>query len=479
MGYTFKRDFYYNIEESIKNNSVSFLLGPRKCGKTVALKQIASSIDLVEYIDFKTLANNKQKMAITNRVVDSIYNNDGTVYLLDEITYAFYPESEIAKIAEAFSSVENSNVRVVFTGSQSVALEAWGNRAFCGNAHFIYADFLTYSEWLRYKGLEEISAETYNAFLYQTKDFYKFTTVKDYLNGCLEETVISNAKTTNIIFNNDVSSLNVEMLLDVLYSSLLTRHNKTSPRTFANKNQLFEDISYQFADLFNKIDEQDIQYRITALLSERYKNLKATSAMNIQKALRFLIRCNLITVTPMIGHLDDYTDIQNNIAFGKFTDKADLLEKFIVTINYPMFYVEILKDLFQEHMPERLQGDVLGGIVECHTRGMLPARNGFEYHDESEREVDYVNPVKEIAVEISISNKKKKAVHFDCFPEDYTNILLTKNIKSYNPTSHIYRIPYYQFLHDGFDEVEKNIRMSLVKEKESVELSDGSEELDL
>lgn len=478
MEYAFKRDFYYNVEDSIKNNSVSFLLGPRKCGKTVALKQIALSNNAVEYIDFKTLADNKQKMAIINRVIDSIYNNDGAIYLLDEITYAFHPESEIAKIAEAFSSVENSNVRVVFAGSQSVALEAWGRRAFCGNAHFIHTNFLTYSEWLRYKGCEEISAETYNNFLYQTKDFYKFTTVKDYLSGCLEETVISNAKTTNIIFNNDVSSLNVEMLLDVLYSSLLTRQNKTSPSTFANKNQLFDDISYHFADLFDQIDENDVQYRITSLLSERYKSLKATSVIDIQKALQFLIRCDLITVTPMIDCLDDYTDIQNNITFGRFIGKVDLFEKFIVTINYPMFYVEILKDLFQEKMPKQLQGDVLGGIVECHARGLLPVRYGFEYHDKLEREVDYVNPVKEIVVEISISNKKKKAVHFDCLPDDYVDILLTKNIDSYNPTDKVYHISYYRFLHDGFDTIERNIRMSLVKEKDHLESSQEFDELD-
>ena len=40
MGYKFKRDIYRDIKMSIVNNVVTFLLGPRKCGKTICLKQI-------------------------------------------------------------------------------------------------------------------------------------------------------------------------------------------------------------------------------------------------------------------------------------------------------------------------------------------------------------------------------------------------------------------------------------------------------
>ena len=34
-GYPFKRNFYYDIEKAIDKSSIVFLLGPRKCGKTV------------------------------------------------------------------------------------------------------------------------------------------------------------------------------------------------------------------------------------------------------------------------------------------------------------------------------------------------------------------------------------------------------------------------------------------------------------
>lgn len=38
--YTFKRDLYTDVIHSMSNSRATFLLGARKCGKTVCLKQI-------------------------------------------------------------------------------------------------------------------------------------------------------------------------------------------------------------------------------------------------------------------------------------------------------------------------------------------------------------------------------------------------------------------------------------------------------
>lgn len=54
-GYPFKRNFYYDIEKAIEKSNVVFLLGPRKCGKTVALLQLEKSRSNVKYYNFKTL----------------------------------------------------------------------------------------------------------------------------------------------------------------------------------------------------------------------------------------------------------------------------------------------------------------------------------------------------------------------------------------------------------------------------------------
>ena len=92
----------------------------------------------------------------------------------------------------------------------------------------------------------------------------------------------------------------------------------------------------------------------------------------------------------------------------------------------------MLKDVLQEDMPECLPGSILGSIVECHARGLLPA--GFELHpmsngeDEVEKEIDYVNLSDGIATELTISEKHK--LYFDILPEYIDCICLTKNENS-------------------------------------------------
>ena len=49
MEYKFKRDIYKEIKMSIVNNIVTFLFGPRKCGKTICMKQIHTDIEYSKY----------------------------------------------------------------------------------------------------------------------------------------------------------------------------------------------------------------------------------------------------------------------------------------------------------------------------------------------------------------------------------------------------------------------------------------------
>ena len=444
--YRFKRDFYCDVEEGIKKTNATFLLGPRKCGKTVCLKQLAHEYKNAKYVNFKTL-DEDESMEIFETIIRLIKEDEHVIYLLDEITYAFKPEHEINKIAEVLSEVENKNTKIVFTGSQSVALESWGNRAFCGNASFIRTNFLTFKEWLAYKGMEEVSGDSYKKFLFEVKDFYRFTSLKDYLQGCLEETVISNYKTNNIIFNNDVSLLNVDILLDVLYSTLITRQNKTTPQVFANKNQLRDDLKYFFRNAYNEIGKEEISDRIAQVISERYTTLSSTNVSTLKQALLFLYRCDLITLTYVSENVENNINIKTDLfsSENRIDYKADLFKN-IICIKYPMFYIEILKEILKDKMPGEIPNDILGGIVECHVRGILPDTNCFEYHDIQDREVDYVNLAKQVGIEITVANKKNQKVHFDCLPECYRNILLTKDISDFN--NGILRIPYYEFIYN-------------------------------
>lgn len=91
--------------------------------------------DKVLYTDIKKDYNDKyEKISFINQVIASINNDESILYLIDEATYLQFPDKEIMKIQDAFTSGHNHATRVVLAGSQSKALEYWGHLAFAGDA---------------------------------------------------------------------------------------------------------------------------------------------------------------------------------------------------------------------------------------------------------------------------------------------------------------------------------------------------------
>lgn len=455
--YNFKRSFYYEVEKAIKNSSVTFLLGARRCGKTVCMKQLYEhfaenkDFDHIVYIDIKKECSSKyEKMEFIHQVVNSINKCERILYLIDEVTYLQFPDKEIMKIQDAFTSGENDNTRVVFAGSQSKALEYWGHLAFAGDAVYIRTDFLSYPEWLAYKGIAEVSAETYLKFLCGTREFYKnFQSTKEYLQGCLDETVISNNKSGEIIFGNDCSKINNDMLLDVLYASLITLHNHVNYQSFSNRNALIDDVIYHFASTCRSLCEKSVEEKAAKLLSGRYQNFKKMSGEELLQSLQFLNNCGLITITHVTDNFEcsPYYSRQLLSDFGEIPSKQEIMKNLNICIKYPMFYLDIVQELLGEGVISAVPHSLLGSIVECHVRGLLPDVGGFEYHDANDRKIDYINTSFQQAVEISVSNKKITQTYFDILPKEYKKILLTKDKKETG--DRIEFIPYYQFIFDN------------------------------
>lgn len=455
MKFTFKRKIYYELGKELKSQNNVFLLGPRKCGKTVCLQQIANDYPIANYYNMKILSQ-MQIDDLFLKINHSIENNEKIIYLLDEITYADFPEREINSIALKFSECDNSETKIVYTGSQSVALEAWANRAFCGNTVLVYADFLQYDEWLQYRGLSAISTETYSEFLYDVKKFYHFHSLKEYLQGCLEETIVSNMKTDNIVFGNDCSLLDTDILLDICYATLFTLHNHVSSSKFFPKNKLNVDIPYYFKDVCQQLGDQEISRRIEASFIGHYNSLKSRDLTSMKQAFWFLYRVGLITITPVSSDLENVPNVLQGLITeeSNINYKTELFKTFNMCIKYPMFYIAILQDILGEEMPKQLPTLLLGSIVECHIRGLLQSSRGFELQtmtfDTAQhpitKEIDYVDLSKSIAVEITVSNKRSNEHNFEILPDYFTCIMLTKDImKCY---SNYIEIPYYQFIHD-------------------------------
>lgn len=447
MEYTFYRDFYYLVEESIRDNTVTFLLGTRKCGKTVCLKQLTHNLVNTVYVDFKNISDLNDKYCVFDKVLDSIKNNDDRIFLLDEITYVPAAESKICEIACELAGRRDLRTKIVFTGSQSVALNAWASRAFAGNASKINVDFLTYSEFLRYKNLNEISVETYSMFLYETKDFYQFNSLEEYLKDCIEETIISNYNTSNYIYYNECELIHSkpEILVNIFYQALFTLHKHVNVQTFFKDNKLEGSISRYFRNVCNGLDKKVIADKIEHSFIGSYNSIKSQKIEVLKEAFVFLEKCGLITITPISNDMWCVPDIYNDFLSYKSEGnlKQELFRSFNLTINHPMFYVNILEDILREDMPQQLPNELLGSIVECHIRGLLP--KGFEYHDydKNDVEIDYVNIAESFAVKLTISNNHKQ--NFTILPEYYKYILLTKNINDKN--GKIEKIDYCRYIY--------------------------------
>lgn len=454
MEYTFRRHFYYEVEKSVNDNHVTILLGPRKCGKTVCLKQLAAELQNAAYYDLKRM-DEDDGIELRAMIIDSIHADEKKIYLIDEVTYFLFPEKTIAAIAGEMFSCRNTNTRVVFAGSQSVALEVWANRAFAGNAVLIHTDFLAYPEWLAYMGIREISEETYNQFILGTRDFYTdFVSLDQYLKGCLEETIISNLKTSNVIWDNGCDRLNETILKNILYAALAAQHDRPGIESFFDPDKIFKKIRNTLKDAYKAIGCEKLYQRVAKIFTNRLEAYTTLDMETFRQGLIFLYRSGLITLTYVSEEkenfeniVDVYMDFRRSDG-NRIKNKEDLFKYVNISIKYPMFYVEILKEVLLDEMPDVVKGDILGGIVECHVRGILPHECSYEYHDDkSQREVDYVNFACREAIEISVRNKSRGELCFSDLPDVFSKILLTKN-QDYTEEDGLVRIPYYKYIFD-------------------------------
>lgn len=445
FGYQFKRDFYYEVKESFSKSNFIFLLGPRKCGKTVALLQLRDELSNAIYYDFKGLSEDESR-GVFGRIRDAMVKDDDTVFLLDEITYAWSPEREIEGLALRLAEAPIYKTKVVFTGSQSVALEAWANRSFCGNAVKIRADFLSYDEWLRYKGITISTEETYLQFLVGAEEFYNFTSLEGYLQACLDETIISNKKTDNVIVGNDAYLVDVSTLLDICYATLFTLHNHVTVHKFVENNKLLNSIKHYFSDVCREVGDDEIGRRIASSFIGRYENFKTKDLKTLKQSLLFLLRAGLVTITPVSNSAMSIPNIRRDLSLvdSGINYKDELFNSYNVCIRYPMFYVAIIKDILGKQFTGSIPAPLLGSIVECHVRGNLKEDGAFEFRDEYGHEVDYVNVINGVFVEVSVANKQWSKINFKYVQKEYYEIILTKNIlEKYEQGV---KIPYHDFI---------------------------------
>ncbi len=311
MQFPFHRDFYNIVRDSVLSNSVSFILGPWKCGKTVCLRHLCEEFGNSEYVDFKTVASvgEYETLKVFDKIFQAVENNEDRVFLLDGITYDAYAERQIKQLAMVLDDCGNARTKIVFTGSQSVALKAWANRAFGEDAGYIYADFLTYAEFIRYKGFKETSARTFNAFLYDSAAFHNITSLKEYLTRCIEETNISNEHTMECIFDNDVYLIEdkIKLLVNICYQTLFFLLCDENAQLYIDDNNFQKFIAGSSRKFSRRIE------KIGQALLDGYVSIQNTDVKTLKQALVFLKKCGLISISPITEDIERVPNIYRDL----------------------------------------------------------------------------------------------------------------------------------------------------------------------
>ena len=158
-------------------------------------------------------------------------------------------------------------------------------------------------------------------------------------------------------------------------------------QSFTSSDQLAKQIKYRYRDCYS----DEIHQHIAEVVAQRYVNLKNMSNNALHNALVFLYRNGLIGFTWKSTELEHgYLDadvIANNFPefsrdkdgnFSKYTQ--ELFKALGIFIRYPMFYVALLQLILGKEVTKNIPKALLGDIVECHTRGLLPINHQFTFH---------------------------------------------------------------------------------------------------
>lgn len=166
--------------------------------------------------------------------------------------------------------------------------------------------------------------------------------------------------------------------------------------------------------------------------------------------MQFLSNCGLTTLTFVSDELtaDPYIAEKLLKDSSELHTKPQVFSRFNLTIDYPMFCVDLIQNVLRDRKISELPKELPGSIVECHVRGLLPKTGAFEYRSDIGTEIDYVSN-EGYGIEISISNKRMRNVNLNELPDDCKKILLTKDMME--ETDSIQRIPYYQFIYNNSD----------------------------
>lgn len=450
-----------------KNKNFCALVGPRKVGKTICLMQLANwlrgSMETI-YYDFKQ-HNNIENETFLEKMEECF--SKSIVFLLDEITYLEDADITLARIAQRAKGT-CPGFKVVFTGSQPQAIRTWMHRYFSSDAFIVYCSFLGFDEWLKFQK-KEPSYESYVDYVLNSANFFKITDNREYLAGCIAETVISAAKSCNVIRElEDVDENDVFNMIAFLYTALIKLHNGWKWESFLEIDRAVSSICGGFCGSRSLVGTK-FREKLKSRLLANYNTFKKVPLTKLRIYLRFLVRCDFIVfVINCSSDTSDNETFENRFKEwlwkgdnGLFKDPVDFLKQVTVCFKYPMFYYNLISDLVTEldfKAEDFIGGNILGSILECHVRGLYSYVRKTSIIPEFQTdaaEIDVVDDIYQRAIEITISNKNTRQIHFKSLDDidrfqNYSKILLTRDIQG--QSNGIILIPFYEYVYELSEE---------------------------
>lgn len=300
-------------------------------------------------------------------------------------------------------------------------LEFWGHIACGGNASFIRTGFLSFSEWLSFKGITDVSERSYADFLHGCKEFCQgFDTTEKYLQDYLDETAELAEKPIEYITDAETESVNVNTILNVLCSSLKERINKA-----------------------------DISENHTSNLEKSVH----ISNYDRKNAIRFLSDNKLATLTYITDKptADPYITQKFLKPSNELYRNPEVFSRLRLTVDYPMFCIDLIKNTIKVANSDKISDDILRIIVTAHIRSLLSFSGVFEYVNSPVSTVFIGNSG--YSVEVLLSDDIALSYSFDSVPEDYEKIILTRSREE--ALNNVRLIPYYRLIYDRFDNRKK------------------------
>jgi len=154
------RDIFKSLSSKIDRKLMTFLIGPRRVGKSVLLKQLLSHLiteknvkpSQILYWEFSPRDPKEVLQEVLDDYIYKIADVKSTFYLfLDEIQYVKAWESMIKIIYDQYP-----NVRIIITGSLSLSYKRRMEESLAGRFLPVYIFPLNFKEYLNFKGKSEL-----------------------------------------------------------------------------------------------------------------------------------------------------------------------------------------------------------------------------------------------------------------------------------------------------------------------------------